>query len=84
MDAGEEQKMLPRVILHNVVSLDGRLDVSLADVGLYYQLGHSSSVRLKYLNLFYLALTMFLRVRYGIIHRAVLNENSTRVLFRTE
>ncbi len=30
--------MLPRLIIHNVTSLDGRLDVSQADVGLYYEL----------------------------------------------
>ena len=30
--------MLPRVILHNGVSLDGRMDWGMGDIGLYYEL----------------------------------------------
>ena len=30
--------MLPRVVLHNTVSLDGRIDWFAADIGLYYEL----------------------------------------------
>lgn len=33
--------MLPRVIIHNEVSLDGRMDYYLGDIGLYYQLAAS-------------------------------------------
>jgi len=33
-----EKKMLPRVIIHNGVSLDGRMDGYTADIGLYYSL----------------------------------------------